>query len=424
MGRSILLVQPESSNCYSWERMLSANGFHVTTAHAGRESIQKTAEIGPDLVLLHTALPDLPPIEVARQIKQNPRNRFVMVALVTSEVSLKEQPPAIETGIDEVLSESLSPPERIECIKEWMNLRNRVSDQSEQVLLSMARCIEGKDPGTEGHCERLSAYSARLADLLGLPEEQRQALVIGGILHDLGKVAVPDSILLKPGPLTEDEFAVMKQHPVIGELICAPMKSFRNVLPIIRHHHERMNGSGYPDGISGEDIPLPARILQVVDVYDALTTDRPYRQALSPERALAIMQEETREGWLDGRLVDSFTKLAGSLEADARFIELCFAPNTLRPEVQTARDFVAGLPVQALVTGPFPSVVPEPPLNWKYVNDVLKSLHDRARAQATAVAVTAPLRGVSSPSKNTRASRCVKVKDLSEPRPKARRYGL
>jgi putative two-component system response regulator len=365
MGRSILLVQPDSSNCYSWERMLSANGFHVTTAHAGRESIQKTAEIGPDLVLLHTALPDLPPFEVARQIKQDARNRFVMVALVTAEVTMKEQAFVVETGIDEVLSESLSPPERIDCIKDWMNLRNRVSEQSEQVLLSMARCIEAKDPGTEGHCERISAYSARLADLLGLAAEQRQALVVGGILHDLGKVAVPDSILLKPGPLSEDEFAVIKQHPLIGEQICAPMKSFRSVLPIIRHHHERMNGSGYPDGLSGEHIPLPARILQVVDVYDALTTDRPYRPAVAPERALAIMRDETRQGWLDGSLVDSLAKLANSLEADARFIELCFAPSRLRPEVRTARDFVAGLPEHDLGAV------------WKYVND-------RARAQATA----------------------------------------
>jgi putative two-component system response regulator len=365
MGRSILLVQPDSSNCYSWERMLSANGFQVTTAHAGRESIQKTAEIGPDLVLLHTDLPDLPPFEVARQIKQNARNRFVMVALVTAEVSLKEQATAVEAGIDEVLSESLSPAERIECIKDWMNLRSRVSEQSEQVLLSMARCIEAKDRGTEGHCERLSAYSARLADLLGLPEEQRQALVMGGILHDLGKVAVPDSILLKPGPLSEDEFAVIRQHPVIGEQICAPMKSFRSVLPIIRHHHERMNGSGYPDGLSGEQIPLSARIVQVVDVYDALTTDRPYRQALSPEHALTIMHDETRQGWLDGSLVDSLAKIADSFEADARFIELCVAPSTLGPEVQTARDFVAGLRQHDLGAV------------WKYVNE-------RARSRAAA----------------------------------------
>jgi putative two-component system response regulator len=329
MGRSILLVQPDSSNCYSWERMLSANGFQVTTAHAGRETIQKTAEISPDLVLLHTSLPDLPAFEVARQIKENARNRFVMVALVTADACLKEPLTANPAGVDEVLSESLSPQERVECIQEWMNQRSRVSEQSEQVLLSMARCIEAKDPGTEGHCERLSAYSARLADLLGLPEEQRQALVMGGILHDLGKVAIPDSILLKRGPLTEDEFAVIKQHPLIGEQICAPLKSFRNVLPIIRHHHERMNGSGYPDRLHGNEIPLAARILQVVDVYDALTSDRPYREALSVERALEIMREEARQGWLDGSLVDSLSKLTDSFEADAHFIESCSVGNRL-----------------------------------------------------------------------------------------------
>lgn len=182
-------------------------------------------------------------------------------------------------------------------------------ENAETVLFALALSIEAKDPYTEGHCERLSKYSVALAQRLGLPEEQRIALRRGGIVHDVGKVAVPEHILLKPGPLTPEERKTLEQHTVIGERICAPLKSFHLVLPIIRHHHEKFDGSGYPDGLRGDHIPLTARILQTVDIYDALTTDRPYRKALSTADAFAVMREEVERGWWDGSLVDEFEAL-------------------------------------------------------------------------------------------------------------------
>jgi putative two-component system response regulator len=139
-----------------------------------------------------------------------------------------------------------------------------------------------------------------------LPEELRVALRRAGIVHDVGKVMVPENILLKQGGLTDQEWKVMKQHPIVGERICRPLKAFRLVLPIIRHHHEKLDGSGYPDGLKGEEIPLTARILQTVDIYDALTTDRPYRKPLPPEEAFAVMREEVKRGWWDRSLVDAF----------------------------------------------------------------------------------------------------------------------
>jgi putative two-component system response regulator len=155
----------------------------------------------------------------------------------------------------------------------------------------------------------MSKYSVELASALGLPEEQRTALQKAGTVHDIGKVAVPDSILLKPGLLTLEERKMVEQHPVIGARICEPLKSFRLVLPIIRHHHEKMDGSGYPDGLRGEAIPITARILTVVDVYDALTSDCPYRSAMSSEEAFKIMQEEVSKGWWDRQLVAEFRKV-------------------------------------------------------------------------------------------------------------------
>ena len=182
-------------------------------------------------------------------------------------------------------------------------------EHAETVLTTLALSIEAKDPYTGGHCQRLAQYSVALAEQFGLPEAQRLALRRASTVHDIGKVAVPESILLKPGPLTREERKVMEQHVLVGERICAPLKSFRDVLPIIRHHHERMDGSGYPDGLKDFEIPLTARILQIVDIYDALTNARPYRKALEPFEALNIMRAEVNRNWLDGVLLDKLEVL-------------------------------------------------------------------------------------------------------------------
>jgi putative two-component system response regulator len=182
-------------------------------------------------------------------------------------------------------------------------------ENAETVLCSLALSIEAKDPYTEGHCDRLSRFSVSLGEELGLSEEQLVALRRGGIVLDIGKVAVPEAILLKPGPLDPGERKIMEQHTICGERICAPLKSFRHVLPIIRSHHEKQDGSGYPDGLKGDAIPFTARVLQTVDIYDSLTTERPYRNALSQEQALKIMWEETRRGWWDAKLVDALQGL-------------------------------------------------------------------------------------------------------------------
>jgi putative two-component system response regulator len=161
-----------------------------------------------------------------------------------------------------------------------------------------------------------------MADRLGLPQEQRVALRRAGVVHDIGKIAVPEHILLKKGPLTDEEWAIMKLHPVVGERICAPLKSFRLVLPIIRYHHEKLSGSGYPDGLKGDQIPLTARILQITDVYDALTTDRPYRAAMPRDEALATMREEVKRGWWDSALVDELEALVAQQERPLPEIEV------------------------------------------------------------------------------------------------------
>ena len=174
------------------------------------------------------------------------------------------------------------------------------------------------------YCQRLARYAVALGKYRDLGDDELAALHRGGLLHDVGKVSVSDTILLKPGPLTADEYDVMKRHTVVGDLICGELRSLRLVRPIVRHHHERLDGTGYPDGLRGDAIPLLAQIVGLVDVYDALTTDRPYRAALPPDRAYAELVIEAESGWRDRTLVDDYIKLGrtGQLDRSAGTEEL------------------------------------------------------------------------------------------------------
>ena len=215
-----------------------------------------------------------------------------------------------DDGADEFVTKPVEGIELVARVRSLLRAKSYTDQlvQAESVVLSLARSVEGKDPCTEGHCERLSVYARELGWRLGLGENDVRALVYAGELHDIGKVAVPDAILLKQGPLEPDEWEIMKRHPVTGEHICGPIRSFHSVLPIIRHHHERWDGSGYPDGLSGEEIPLTARVLQIVDVYDALTSRRPYKPALSRTEALQTMSNEVDRGWWDPAVFAEFCR--------------------------------------------------------------------------------------------------------------------
>ena len=182
-------------------------------------------------------------------------------------------------------------------------------DETEEILFALAQAVEQRDTQTAGHCERLALIGVSLGFAMGLELASLLALYRGGYLHDVGKVGIPDSILFKPGKLTASEWVVMRSHCTRGEEICRHMKSLAPVLPIIRHHHERWDGTGYPDGLAGEQIPLLARIMQIADIYDALISPRPYKPAFSPDEALRLIGDETSRGWRDPELVSLFFKL-------------------------------------------------------------------------------------------------------------------
>ncbi len=182
-------------------------------------------------------------------------------------------------------------------------------DETEAILFALALAVEQRDQQTSGHCQRLALISVALGYHLGLRDGEMESLYRGGFLHDVGKVGIPDSILLKPGKLSAEEWVVMRSHPTRGEEICRPMKSLAPVLPIIRHHHERWDGYGYPDGLREEQIPLAARVLQVADIYDALISARPYKPAYTPDEALDVLRREADAGWRDPKLVRTFVEI-------------------------------------------------------------------------------------------------------------------
>ena len=314
--RMILVADDNEANRELLSALLSAEGYQVVCAANGQQALEYLNSGSIDLALLDVVMPRPTGFEVCQAMKAKPETRLIPVVLLTSPNSDSVRIHGIMCGADDFLSKPLNKHELLARVHSLLRLKQFTDelDNAETVLFSLALSIEAKDPYTEGHCDRLSKYSVALAEKLGLPDHLRVALRRGGLIHDIGKLAVPEHILLKPGPLTPEERKIMEQHTLEGERICAPLRSFRNVLPIIRHHHEKQDGSGYPDGLKGEQIPLTARILQVTDIYDALTTDRPYRKALPVEKALAIMREEVKRGWWDGSILDQFEAVVHAYE--------------------------------------------------------------------------------------------------------------
>src|SRR5246127_367406 len=281
---SILVADDNEANRDLLSTLLSAEGYQVVCVADGQQALARVNSDSIDLALLDVVMPRPTGFELCQAMKSRPETRLIPVVLLTSLNSDSHRITGIMCGADDFLSKPVNKHELLARVHSLVRLKRFTDelDNAETVLFSLALSIEAKDPYTEGHCDRLSKYSVAVGEKLGLPEDLRVALRRGGLVHDIGKLAVPESILLKPGPLTPEERKIMEQHTIAGERICAPLRSFRHVLPVIRHHHEKLDGSGYPDGLKGREIPLTARILQTADIYDALTTDRPYRKALSP----------------------------------------------------------------------------------------------------------------------------------------------
>lgn len=305
---SVLVVDDSAANRELIEACLADVDCRVRLAQDGPNALAAIESTAPDLILLDVQMPGMDGYTVCKRIKANPALRLVPVVMITALDRSEDRVMALEAGADDFMSKPVERLELVARVRSALKLKSVYDrlDSAEQVIFSLAAAVEAKDMYTERHTNRVAESARHLGVRLGLPEEDLDALYRGGIIHDIGKIGVPDAVLLKPGPLDANEIVLMRSHPEIGENIVRPLRSGYDLLPIIRHHHEAYDGRGYPDGLAGTAIPLLARIVAVCDAFDALTNDRPYRKRLSEREAIAILTGGAGRQW-DPQLVSLLT---------------------------------------------------------------------------------------------------------------------
>lgn len=308
---SILIADDDAQALNILQQIMLGQGYDVITAGDGYTARDRIFESKPDLVIVDNYMPGLSGNEIIREVKANPDTRFIPVVMLTGYTETPEKVESIEAGADDFINKPFKAIELTTRIRSLLKVKfiNDDLDSAEGVIFALARAIEAKDSYTQGHTERVSQFALVVGHHLGLSQEEQNALYKGGILHDIGKIAIPDAILNKPGRLTDDEFITIRTHPDRGEKICTPLNSMRLALPVIRSHHEKLDGSGYPDKLSGDQVPTAARIMAIVDVYDALTTNRSYRAAMPQEKAFSILDAEADKGWWDKHILTEFKKV-------------------------------------------------------------------------------------------------------------------
>jgi putative two-component system response regulator len=286
-------------------------GYATREAGSAEEALAEIAAGLPDLILLDVRMPGITGIDLCRQLKADQATHLIPVVLLTAQGELDTRVAGLEAGADDYFTKPVHLRELRARLRALIRLKRVVEEleQAENMITTLALTIEARDTYTAGHCVRLASYAVELGERLGLSQEELIALRLGGFLHDLGKIRVPDGILLKPGPLTADEWRMIREHPEAGDRLTSPMRTLALVRPIVRHHHERLDGRGYPDKLVGEEIPFLARVMTVVDIFDALRTRRPYKPPLKEAEALRLLLEGARTGQLDPEIVRVFTEI-------------------------------------------------------------------------------------------------------------------
>ena len=308
---SILIADDSEAYRELYSDLLESEGFRTLCAKDGNEALELLKGQPVDLALIDVMMPNRDGLAVCRELKSNPETRLIPLLLLTGADTVQSRISGIESGADQYMTKPVATSELLARVRALIE-KKRFTDHlenTERVLISFSNIVEAKNPYTAGHGNRVSRLAAALAARLGLSPDEQSLVRQGGMMHDIGKVGVPDSILLKSGPLTTDEKAILNSHAIFGARICAPLPSFRPLLQIIRNHHERLDGSGYPDALCGSQLDPKTRIVSIADVYDALTTNRPYRGEMSVSEALAQIRREVDQGWWDTHIFKEFERL-------------------------------------------------------------------------------------------------------------------
>lgn len=310
----VVVADDDHSVAELLRRVLEKDGYGVEVVHDGVSAVEAVRQHRPHVAICDVNMPGMTGLDVCRQLKAEAATRLTPVVLVTGMAQREKRIEGLEAGADDFLSKPVDTQELLARVRTLVRIKRYTDDldSAASLIMAMALLVEARDGNTEGHCHRMANYATALGRALGLGEEDIAALHRGGFLHDIGMLAIPDSVLRKSGPLEPEEFELMKSHTTVGDSLCGNLRSLAAVRPIIRHHHERYDGSGYPDSLKGDDIPLLAQIMGIVDVYDAVTTRRPYQGPHSAQEALDILREQAARGWRRPDLVESFAALVHS----------------------------------------------------------------------------------------------------------------
>jgi len=311
---NVLIVDDNPGVARFFERLLAPQGYAIHLAYDGDGACTAVSSIHPDVVLLDVMMPGIDGFEVCERIKRDHTTRLTPVVLITSLSDSDARVKGLDCGADDFLTKPVDPNELLARVRSLIRMKRYTDDldSAASIISTLAVMIEARDGNTEGHCHRMANYATALGRALGLGDADLQTLYRGGFLHDIGMLAIPDELLTKTGALEPEEFELIKSHTIVGDKLCSNLRSLQPVRPIIRHHHERLDGSGYPDGLRAAEIPVVAQIMGVVDVFDAITTQRPYQRARSAEQASDVLRDQVRRGWRSPELVESFLGLVQS----------------------------------------------------------------------------------------------------------------
>jgi putative two-component system response regulator len=303
----VLAVDDTPANLTLLEAYLAEVHCEVVFAEDGAAALTAIRQGEADVVLLDVTMPVMDGFEVCREIRRDPALALLPIVMITALDQVQDRVRALEAGADDFMTKPVERHELVARVRSALKLKALYDslERAEQVIFALANAVEAKDAYTESHTKRVAFAARSMGARLGLGEPACDALYRGGMVHDIGKIGIPDSVLLKPAALDAEEVLLMRQHPVIGERILRPLRSASGLLPIVRHHHERYDGTGYPDGLVGQAIPLPARIVAVCDAFDALISDRPYRKGLTASAAVEVLQRGRQTQW-DPTLVELF----------------------------------------------------------------------------------------------------------------------
>jgi putative two-component system response regulator len=312
---SILIVEDEEAPRQFLSRVLEREGYLVNVATEGRAALDAIEQSPPDVVILDVMLPGLDGFEVCRRVRADSRLRLTPIVMVTGYDAEAERIQGLSAGADDFLGKPFVIPELLARVRSLARMKPYTDDldSASAILTTLAEVIEARYGYSAGHCHRMANYAASVGRALNATDDEMQTLYRGAFLHDIGMLAISDIILQNPGPLSEDEYEAVKSHPTVGDSLCANLRSLQAVRPIIRWHHERLDGSGYPDGLRGNDIPLVAQIVGVVEMYEALTTTRPYQERFKPADALVLLHRHADRGWLSPEVVEALARVVHTM---------------------------------------------------------------------------------------------------------------